>query len=151
MLLRKQMEEFHPQLCRSAWDMPIWKTHLADNTSLLFAIKYLLEVVVLVIQLCPTVWSPPGSSIHGILQAGILEWFAISFSRGSSWPRNWTWVSNTAGRLFTLWATREALSWRYWFSLSPVKSPSQLFCESQSWVVGQTGQENQRRDNKKFW
>ena len=47
-----------------------------------------------------------GSSVHGILQARILEWVAISSSRGSSWPRDWTWVSQTAGRFFTLWATR---------------------------------------------
>ena len=51
-----------------------------------------------VIQLCPTLCdpmdcSPPGSSVHGILQARILEWVAIPFSRGSSWPRNQTWVS----------------------------------------------------------
>ena len=50
------------------------------------------------LQLCPTLcnpvdYSPPGSSVHGILQARILEWVAISFSRGSSWPRNWTHVS----------------------------------------------------------
>ena len=52
--------------------------------------------------------SPPGSSVHGILQARMLEWVAISFSRGSSWPRDWTQVSCIAGRCFTLWATREA-------------------------------------------
>ena len=51
--------------------------------------------------------SPPGSFVYGILQARILEWVAISFSRGSSWPRDQTWVSCTAGRCFTLWATRE--------------------------------------------
>ena len=45
------------------------------------------------------------SSIHGILQARILEWVATSFSRGSSWPRNLTWVSYTAGGFFTVWAT----------------------------------------------
>ena len=45
--------------------------------------------------------SPPGSSAPGILQARILEWAAIYFSRGSSWPRNWTWVSYIAGRFFT--------------------------------------------------
>ena len=50
--------------------------------------------------------SPPGSST-GILQARILEWVAISFSRGSSWPRDWTQVSLIAGRGFNLWATRE--------------------------------------------
>ena len=57
-----------------------------------------------VTQLCPTLCdptdcSPPGSSVHGILQARILEWVAISFSRGSSWPRGWTRISRIAGRL----------------------------------------------------
>ena len=52
--------------------------------------------------------SLPGSSLHGILQAIILEWVAISFSRGSSWPRDWTRVSCIPGRRFNLWATREA-------------------------------------------
>ena len=52
--------------------------------------------------------SLPGSSIHGIFQARILDWVAISFSRGSSRPRYRTQVSGTAGRLFTIWATREA-------------------------------------------
>ena len=47
-----------------------------------------------------------GSSVHGILQARILEWVAISFSRGSSQPRNWTKVSYIAVRFFTDWATR---------------------------------------------
>ena len=67
----------------------------------------------LVAQLYPTICdpmdlSPPGSSVHGIFQAGILEWVAISFSRGTSWPRDRTWVSYTAGRFFTIWAPREA-------------------------------------------
>ena len=67
-----------------------------------------------VAQLCPTLCkpvdcSPPGSSIHGILQARILEWVAISFSRGSSQPRDRTWVSCTAGRRSILWATRDIL------------------------------------------
>ena len=52
--------------------------------------------------------SPPGSLVHGIFQAWILEWVAISFSRGNSWPRDWTQVSGIAGRRFTVWATREA-------------------------------------------
>ena len=51
---------------------------------------------------------PPGSSVHGILQARVLEWVAISFSRGSSWPRDQTRVSWTSGRFFTIWDTREA-------------------------------------------
>ena len=44
--------------------------------------------------------SPPGSSIHGIFQARVLEWVAISFSRGSSPPRDWTQVSHIASRCF---------------------------------------------------
>ena len=50
----------------------------------------------------------PASSTHGIFQVRTLEWAAISFSRGSSWPRDRTQVSCTAGRLLTIWATREA-------------------------------------------
>ena len=53
--------------------------------------------------------SLPGSSVHGIFQARVLEWVAISFSRGSSQPRDRTWVSRTAGRRFTVWATREGI------------------------------------------
>ena len=46
------------------------------------------------LTLCDTMdYSLPGSSVHGILQARILEWVAIPFLRGSSWPRDWTWVS----------------------------------------------------------
>ena len=41
------------------------------------------------------------------MEARILEWAAISFSRGSSWPRAWTWVSCIIGRFFTIWAMRE--------------------------------------------
>ena len=55
--------------------------------------------------------SLPSSSIHGILQARILEWVAISFFRGSSRPRDWTQVSRIVGRCFTVWATREVLGY----------------------------------------
>ena len=66
-----------------------------------------------VVQWCPTLCDPmdyslPGSSNHGIFQARILEWVAMSFSRGSSWHRDQTRVSQIAGRCFTIWATREA-------------------------------------------
>ena len=65
-----------------------------------------LLVAQLYLTLCdPTDCSPPGSSVHGILQARILEWIAFSFSRGSSQPRDWTWVSCVADRFFTFWAT----------------------------------------------
>ena len=58
-------------------------------------------------QSCPTLCypmdcSPPDSSVHGILQARVLERVAISFSRGSSQPRDRTWVSHVAGRRFSL-------------------------------------------------
>ena len=53
--------------------------------------------------------SPPGSSVHGISQARILEWGVISFSRGSFWPRLWTPVSCITGEFFSDWATTEAL------------------------------------------
>ena len=52
--------------------------------------------------------SLPGSSVHGILQERILEWVTFPFSRGSSWPRDRTWVFCIAGRFFIIWATREA-------------------------------------------
>ena len=71
------------------------------------------------LQSCPTLCnpmdcSPPGSSVHGILHARVLEWVALPSSKGSSWPRVWTWVSCIASRLFTIWATRETLmSWSY--------------------------------------
>ena len=61
------------------------------------------------VWLCdPMDCSPPGSSIHGIFKARVLEWIAISFSRGSSWPRDPTRVSCIAGRHFTVWASRES-------------------------------------------
>ena len=61
-------------------------------------------------QSCPTLCSPMHYTVHGILQARILEWVAIPFSRRSSQPRDQTQVSHIAGRFFTSWATREALS-----------------------------------------
>ena len=60
-------------------------------------------------SLHPMGCSPPGSSVHGILQARTLEWVVILFSRGPSQPRDQTQVSCIAGRFLTIWATREAL------------------------------------------
>ena len=72
-----------------------------------------LKVKVIVTQSCltfcnPIDYSPPGFSVHGILQARILEWTAMPSSRGPSWPRSRTWISCIAGGLFTIWATRQA-------------------------------------------
>ena len=58
-------------------------------------------------------YSSPGSSVYVILQARILEWVAIPFSRGSSRPRDRTRVSHIAGRFFTGWATRETHPLQY--------------------------------------
>ena len=60
-----------------------------------------------VVQSCPTLCDDmdlgwPGSSVHGIFQARILEWVATSFSNGSSQPRDRTRVSHIAGRFFTI-------------------------------------------------
>ena len=76
---------------------------------------YSLKFQVLVAQLCPTLCdpmgcSPPGSSVHGILQAGILEWVVMPSSKGSSQSRDQTQVSHITGRFFTIRAIREALS-----------------------------------------
>ena len=73
-----------------------------------------VKVKVLVTQSCLTVCdcmdcSPPDSSLHGILQARILEWVAMPFSRGSSRPTDRIQVFCIASRLFTIWVTREAL------------------------------------------
>ena len=66
----------------------------------------------LITQLClilcdPVDCSPPGSNVHGIIQARLLEWVAIPFSGGSSWPRDWTQVFCVAGWFFAIWATTD--------------------------------------------
>ena len=68
-------------------------------------------------QSCPTLCDPmehslPGSSVHVILQARILEWVAMPSSRGSSQPRDRNQVSCTAGRFFTIWATGKPMNTR---------------------------------------
>ena len=87
----------------------------------LMASDKLFEILVVVIrQVVSNLWphalySLPGSSVHGILQAIILEWVAIYFPRGSSQPKNWIQVSCLAGR-FTDWATREGALKHFQFS-----------------------------------
>ena len=78
------------------------------------------------LTLCdPMDCSPPGSSVHEISQTRILEWVPISFSRGSSWPRDQTRISGMDRRILDHWTTREALcvkplkSKEFW-SLGPV-------------------------------
>ena len=73
------------------------------------------------LQSCPTLCDPVNSThhCHGTLQARILEWVAISFSRGTSRPRDRTCVSRTVGRHFTVWATREAEETYLYYSYVP--------------------------------
>ena len=89
------------------------------------SVTHCCAVLDLVAQSCPTLCnpmgcSPPGSSVHGVLQARMLEWVAVLFSRGSSQPRDQTQVSRIAGGFFTPWVTREAQE--YW-SGQPFPSP----------------------------
>ena len=77
------------------------------------------KLYVLVAQSCLSLCDPvdcswPGSSVHGISQARILEWVAIPFCKGSSWPRDWIQVSCTADRFFTVWATKKTLKSKVW-------------------------------------
>ena len=71
-----------------------------------------------VTQLCLTLCDPMNYTVHGILQATILEWVAIPFSRVSSPPRGWTQVSHISGQFFTSWATREVHIWANMIHLS---------------------------------
>ena len=94
----------------------IWKffsnLHPDHDTSFSLVTKW-SEVAQSWPTLCnPIDCSPPGSSIHGIFQARVLEGVAISFSRGSSWTRDQTQVSHIAGRCFTIWAIREDPSYK---------------------------------------
>ena len=84
------------------------KTGLSDSTTGSLSLSC-VKVQVLVIRSCLTLCdpmdcSPPGSSVHGICQARILEWVPIPFSKGSSQPRDQTRVFCIAGRFLTVWA-----------------------------------------------
>ena len=84
-----------------------------NGTALTTPQGWLWKVVVTVVaQLCLTLFDsmdsgPHGFSAHGVLQARKPEWVATPSSRGSSWPRDWTWVSCIADRFFTIWAPKE--------------------------------------------
>ena len=67
-----------------------------------------------VTQLCPTLWDPMNYTVHGILQARILEWVVFPFSRASTQPWDWTQVSRIAGEFINSWTTREAHFLKRW-------------------------------------
>ena len=110
---------------------PVWKAdsftvwvtkevHIQNNAMYNSKHSVCVHVYVLVTQLCqtlchPTDYSPPGSSVHGLSQARILEWVAIPSSRGYSQTRDQTLASCTAGRFSTVWATREGYSYSYYY------------------------------------
>ena len=79
-----------------------------------------MDVVVVYLLSCVQIFcdlmdcSPLASSVHGILQARILEWVAISFSRGSSQPRDWTCISYIGRRILYHWVTWEAPNNKEW-------------------------------------
>ena len=76
--------------------------------------------------------SLPRSFVHGIFQARVLEWVAISFSRGSSQPRDWTQVFRIVGRRFTVWATREVLNAWWKRKWSEVAQSCPTLCDPQT-------------------
>ena len=108
---------------------------------------------VLVAQSClilcdPMDGSPPGSSVHGISQARILEWVAISSFRGFSWSRNQIQVSCIAGVFSTSWATRQAplLSWTY--HLIPHIQSDLFFTVLPEWDTANIYQEKKGKESK---
>ena len=93
---------FYHVICSKAWICAVFS----------FSVAYSMKVLVAqsCLTLCnPMNYSPPGFSVPRILQARILEWVAISFTRGSSQPRDSTWISCTAGGFLTVWATTGSL------------------------------------------
>ena len=90
-----------------------------------------------VAQLCPTLCNPmdcslPGSSVHGIFQAIVLEWIAISFSKGPSQPRDWTRVSRIVDRCFTVWTTKYIHIMEYH---STIKKEETCFLQQHGWTL----------------
>ena len=90
-----------------------------------------ITLSVKVAKLCPTLCNPMDYTVHGILQARVLEWVAFPFSGGSSQPRNQTQVSLTAGRFFTNYTVRGAtITSHYSITSKQDRSSSQNFQES---------------------
>ena len=100
---------FNPWVGKIPWRWecnPLIKDRSRFRNSRWLNIHAVQNLVAQSLQSCLTLCDPmdcslPGSSSHGILQARILEWVGISFSRGSSWTRDQIWVSSIASRFFT--------------------------------------------------
>ena len=112
----RQLPGMPSPLCPLAF-LGVWMGHItALDLTILWRQDF--QGLVLVTQLCLILYSSmdfslPGFSVHGISQARILEWVAISFYRESFPPRDQTWVSCIAGRFFTIWANRGAKIFTY--------------------------------------
>ena len=83
-----------------------------SNSSKCSRVSCRMSEWVKVAQSCPTLCNPWAYTVHGILQARILEWVVFAFCGGSSQSRDWTLVSHTAGKFFTGWVKKEAQE--YW-------------------------------------
>ena len=96
----------------------------------------------------------PGPSVHGILQARILKWVSILFSRGFSQPRDWTWVPCIAGRFSTVWAIREVhlfhnIMQRRSSRKDKVKFPVWIFIVTQRIFYSTIHQKDGRKEDEK--
>ena len=120
--LRNSMERYILKKCYSSWRLTHWASPFSLcllGWSCLYTV-FNMRAYSVTSVVSDSLWPymecrPQGSSIHGIFQARILEWVAMSSSRGSSWPRDWTGVSCIsciAGGFFTHWATWEAFCLR---------------------------------------
>ena len=111
----------YPQMCTE------WQSTIIAKTMLKRSTKWGTQVSPTPTPVCamPMDNSPPGSPVHGILQARILEWVVMPSSKGSSQSRDQTQVSHIAGGFFTSWATREAQEyWSGWPAPSPGDLPN---------------------------
>ena len=105
------------------------------------------EVAQSCLTLCdPMDCSPPGCSVHEIFQARIPEWVAISFSRRSSWPRDWTQISCIVGRRFTVWATREVHAIQ-----SNVSSLSRVRLFATLWTIANQAPPSMGFSRQEYW
>ena len=125
--------------CAESKKLQCLSLEVSQDFSIIFHLEQ-CSVAVLVAQLYPTLCDPtncslPRSCVHGILQARILEWIAIPFSRAFSWPRDRTQVSCIVGRFFTIWATGKIHLERYsqmgklGLELYTIWDPTLCWCE----------------------
>ena len=146
------LEHFDHLKKETSYSLPSYSFSLPCSSALGTTTFCLCRKTVLVAQSCLTLCdpmdcSPPGFSVLGSLQARMPEWFAISVSGGSSWPRDWTWVSCIAGRFSTVWLTRKAPS----FSIKWVKSLSRVQFFVIPWTVAYQAPPSMGFSRPEYW